>query len=305
MIAIYKLTFKELEDWPYIGQTRDLEVRLRAHIQALKRGTANYKMLEAYNISGDFPILEVLEEVTEENINEREKYYIEKFDSINNGLNITTGGDSSGSGYNHARSKFTREQLFKVFELLTSPLNSLWDIEQKTGVSKSQVWCISAGRTHIWLQKEFPESWEQIQGINRAMQSRKVDLVETIINFRTGEEVTASSATEFAKITGEIGAGFHSLLNRDTTHYKDWFIKGEEPKLELTLVKEGKLYRVYSKYRGEFCNTHNVNKNALSLMVKGKQKTTNGFSIATKDQINSLLYGDEKNWFDNTSGEMI
>ena len=40
-------------------------------------------------------------------------------------------------------------------------------------------------------------------------------------------------------------------------------------------------------------------------MIKGKQKTTNGFSIATPEQLISPQYGDEKNWFDNTSGEMI
>lgn len=305
MIAIYKLVFKGLEDWPYIGQTRDLDVRLKAHIQALKRGTANYKMIQAYEAVEEFPILEVLEEVTEDKLNEREKLYIEKFNSIECGLNITSGGDSSGSGYNHARSKFSREQLIEAFEMLTSPLAKLSDIEKATGVSLQQVSAISKGRTHIWLQKEFPENWEQIQGINRALQSRKTDLIETIINFKTGEEVTASTATEFARITGDIASGFNLLLNRDIDHYKDWFIKGNEPKLELTLVRDNKLYRVYSKYRGEFCKNYEVNKNALSLMVRGKQKTTNGFSIATPEQLISLQYGDEKNWFDNTSGEMV
>lgn len=98
-MIVYKIT-NLINGKVYIGQTvRSLEERYRGHIQRANKGYMGklYPAMRKYGIDNFKP--EVIEEIDEslpdakQLLNEREIYWIAKYDSANNGYNITLGGD--------------------------------------------------------------------------------------------------------------------------------------------------------------------------------------------------------------------
>jgi group I intron endonuclease len=96
-MIIYKCKNK-ISDKVYIGKTiHNLEKRKEQHIVAsLKKNTIFYNALRSYGI--DNFLWEVIYTAkTNEELNEKEIYYITKYDSINAGYNMVVGGNG---GYN-------------------------------------------------------------------------------------------------------------------------------------------------------------------------------------------------------------
>lgn len=78
----------------YIGQTvMQLNKRWLAHIQESKTFSERplYRAMNKYGL--DSFNIKVIEETTEDNLSEREVYWIEYFNSYNRGYNATTGGE--------------------------------------------------------------------------------------------------------------------------------------------------------------------------------------------------------------------
>ena len=95
MAYIYKIT-NNLNGKIYVGKTlKTPELRLQEHIRDSKtERCANrplYRAFQKYGIE-NFS-LETVEECKVENVNEREKHWIEVFGSFKNGYNATVGGD--------------------------------------------------------------------------------------------------------------------------------------------------------------------------------------------------------------------
>lgn len=86
----------------YIGQSEDVKRRVDAHERALRHNTHYNKHLQsAWNKYGaDSFEFTMLEFCPEELLDEREVYYIETYNSFNNGYNMNIGG-SSNRGYKH------------------------------------------------------------------------------------------------------------------------------------------------------------------------------------------------------------
>lgn len=79
----------------YIGQTiRTVNQRFKQHINDARNNRCNSKLHRAITKYGEecfYPI--ILEECDEDIIDEREKYYIQLYDSVKNGYNISYGGE--------------------------------------------------------------------------------------------------------------------------------------------------------------------------------------------------------------------
>lgn len=102
----------------YIGQAIDLNKRLRAHFSHMKTGRyehiALYKAIQKYGIDNfDLEVLEYIDNTKEGFkilLDEKEKYYIQKFNSYGpTGYNQTLGGDAGVLGL-----KLTEEQKAKI-----------------------------------------------------------------------------------------------------------------------------------------------------------------------------------------------
>ena len=92
--GVYKITNKRTGEI-YVGQSYNVHAREGKHYKELTQGTHHNKGLQEDFDAGDKFIFEVLEKMpnaTREELEEREIYYIEKFNSYNEGYNRTRGG---------------------------------------------------------------------------------------------------------------------------------------------------------------------------------------------------------------------
>ena len=111
----------------YIGQAKNVKQRFQAHCKPSSAYVENDLVAKAIQKYGKSHFwVEILEEKVE-NYNEREQYWIDKYNSIRpNGYNIMNGGEEppTFSGVNHPESKFTEHILNEIiFELKYSDLS--------------------------------------------------------------------------------------------------------------------------------------------------------------------------------------
>ena len=95
MIGIYKIT-NNIDGKCYIGQSKDIEARWKKHISVYNNKTApNYKLYRAMKKYGLSSFrFEIIEECEPEELNSREIYWIQYYDSFFNGYNMTLGGEA-------------------------------------------------------------------------------------------------------------------------------------------------------------------------------------------------------------------
>lgn len=98
-MVIYKITNK-INGKVYIGKTiRNIQDRFQRHIQDATSGRLDTHLARAIRKYGQSNFeVSLVEEVQEEsNLSDREKYWIEQFNSFNDGYNETRGGDGGNT----------------------------------------------------------------------------------------------------------------------------------------------------------------------------------------------------------------
>ena len=161
-IGIY---FLEVKNLYYIGQSVSIEKRIAEHKRTLRLNEHfNKKMQTAFNLLDDHDKISwgVLEECSIEQLDKLEKSYISEFNSVSEGLNITKGGESLGSGLDHPNSTYSRQLLYECLVLLQDPNNKMSDIGVKLDICKSTIHSIANGTLHIWLKEEFPIEYDNM-----------------------------------------------------------------------------------------------------------------------------------------------
>ena len=95
-IGIYALYWEE-PDLVYIGQSKDIEARFYEHERLLKVGKhPNYKVNRAYNNYG-LPEFFIIEKCGLNELNNLEIKWMAECSSLENGLNITREGITTGT----------------------------------------------------------------------------------------------------------------------------------------------------------------------------------------------------------------
>ena len=94
MKGIYQI-FNTKNGKSYIGQSKDISHRKNCHIYDLKNNRHKNKALQNdYNEDPKSIIFRILCKCEEEYLDDLERYFIKKYDSIENGYNILIGGKS-------------------------------------------------------------------------------------------------------------------------------------------------------------------------------------------------------------------
>lgn len=142
MCGIYKIT-NMYNGKIYIGQSIDIKARWRNH----RNSTSDYALYRAFRKYGiDNFKFEVIEECNVDQLNERECYWINYYDSYFNGYNETLGGNNGGGN-------LSKESVKRIIDLLLAGENTNVEIGEMVGVSDNMVSAINVGRS--WRQPDL------------------------------------------------------------------------------------------------------------------------------------------------------
>lgn len=151
MIGIYKITNKN-NGMVYIGQTDNIERRLSEHKQKRTETIDDYiNVLGVENF--DF---EIVEECNLEELDSKEKEYIEKYNSIKNGYNIQQGGFNNSQGEGNGRAKLTEKDVIFIRESYSKHISPslLYKEYFKDKITKNQFQAIWQGRSWTSIMPE-------------------------------------------------------------------------------------------------------------------------------------------------------
>lgn len=152
-VGIYKIE-NLINGKIYIGQSIDIEKRWSTHVSILNQNHHyNPHLQNAWNKYGieNFKF-SIIEECTQYELNDREIYWIEQYDSFKNGYNLTSGGGNTES--------FSKSVIqFDVNGKEVNRYFSISEAETVTGVSYSMIseCCSDKRKTaggYIWQYEE-------------------------------------------------------------------------------------------------------------------------------------------------------
>ena len=170
---IYKITNK-INGKSYIGQTTDYKRRFSEHKAKGYNNEENKLLYYAFDKYGiDNFTFEVIEDKTP-NYNEREKYWIQYYDSYENGYNMTLGGEEPPLHIkeNSPFATHAQEDVDKVIDLLINTTIQMKDIAVLTNYDYSTIKRINNGK--LWhneklaypLRKETSREYQKERALN-------------------------------------------------------------------------------------------------------------------------------------------
>lgn len=142
MTGIYKIQ-NNINNKIYIGQSKNIEKRLKDHKNRANDTNSNeynrhlYRSMRKYGIE-NFSF-EIIEECNVDELNEKERYWIEYYNSFFNGYNLTFGGDSSGS-------EIYKNKIINIISDLENTDKTQKEIAKENEISEEMVQGINTGR---------------------------------------------------------------------------------------------------------------------------------------------------------------
>lgn len=154
IFKIYKIQFPNGK--VYIGQSVNYKNRWREHLREAARGNdlKIYRAMRKYNITIEaFSIIE--NNITsQDEANSKEIYYIQEFNSIKNGYNITEGGQCGNGlyGESHPNHILTDDQIKEIREIRATKTYTMKEVYAFYDDLMSY-----SGFQKIWLYESRPE----------------------------------------------------------------------------------------------------------------------------------------------------
>lgn len=191
--SIYKIT-NIINNKCYIGQTNNVQRRFAEHKRESQKtnpkdSTAKilYRAIQKYGLE-NFNF-EVLEENVE-HYNEREKYWIEYFDSYNNGYNATIGGEEPPifQGEQHHLAVHTQETVNYIIDSLLHTNKTPQEIAQETDYDISSILRINRGIS--WHQDGLDYPLRQLS-IDKAHE-RALLIIDDLMNTKMTQREIAN-----------------------------------------------------------------------------------------------------------------
>ena len=101
--CIYAIKDKRSDKVIYIGQTGNFKKRKSEHFSDKRRRVTKYMFDEGYDNFEMYVLEELSDDTTLEEMRNKEQFYIDKFDTFNNGLNKRRSGNISADWKEYCR----------------------------------------------------------------------------------------------------------------------------------------------------------------------------------------------------------
>lgn len=151
MTGIYKITNK-INGHSYIGQSININERWRHHRNYSVKNSQYplYLAFAKYGLNNfDF---EVIEECLDNELDDKEIYYIQLYDTYYNGYNQTLGG----SGNKGCSIKISLNDLYEIYDLLINSTISQKEIANQFNVGEDTISEINQGKTRRLEGYKYP-----------------------------------------------------------------------------------------------------------------------------------------------------
>lgn len=218
----------------YIGQTQDIDRRKHEHIKELK-GNYHYNdyLQKAFNKYGESNFkFYIIERCDIDKLNEREKFYIEKYGTMNKhkGYNLRAGGHEPKLSESSKR-KISETRKKRIKEGKIIPVRHKWTDEQRERLSKAQ----------LKSYKNNPELKERLSEARATICIEKVKRIKMLLYMDM-------DINEIADITG-VGINIISHLDQGTTFQHilpklNYYIKNR-----YVINKQRQISKVLKEYR--------------------------------------------------------
>ena len=182
----------------YVGQSIDVNCRLRKHFTKLRNGKHENRHLQrSFNKYGEETFKSyILEECSQEELNDREKYWIEKIKAYEKGFNLTIGGDGI-NGWK-ADDEFKKHMSEIVSGEKNPNYGHKWTDEMKRNLSEQ--------RKGLYANKNNPNS-------KRVICVEKLKVYETINDASVDCQCKSpSSISRCLKDKGYVANNYHFVL---------------------------------------------------------------------------------------------
>lgn len=115
--GIYKITNTN-NNKIYIGSSKNIDKRFQEHLYSLKNNLHHSSKLQrSYNKTNDKSIFkfEIIEEMTEDKLKEKEQYYIDLYDSFNTGYNCCAKVDNPKYSLKNSKKAINKQNLDNLY----------------------------------------------------------------------------------------------------------------------------------------------------------------------------------------------
>lgn len=235
MVGIYKIQNKQ-NGKIYIGQSNDIERRFKEHCSPSRYKKSRIPVDFAIHKYGtDAFTYEVIEECDIESLNKREEYWIQYYDTTQQGYNCSTGGNQQSVGSNNGRAKVTEEDVIFIRQAYNNHLKQKDIYEQfKDKITWHSFQAIWQGRVwrHIMPEVFTPENKEYYIYQNSIGEKSAVSKLtdEEVANFRFRYQ-NESARDMYAEVADRIAyTTFQQILCGTGDRYKNVPVYHKAPK---------------------------------------------------------------------------
>lgn len=222
--GIYVIYFEDSPNEFYVGRSSNLHVRLQNHRSALLANRhINSKLQNYYNKYGE-PKFEILIRAEPEALKDLEQFYIQEFDSYNNGLNLTNGGENAGYGEGVHTAKHTEQEYISVLEYLANTDFSTSKISDITGVSRDIIKHISSGYAHGYLANKCPDLYKKVMSkkYTRDNSAKSKGIIYPEVISPHGEILSVDNIHKFCALHNLQPQNMHKVLTKQRKSHKGW-----------------------------------------------------------------------------------
>ena len=289
----------------YIGQSIDIYNRWYHHKHELNNNSHYNRCLQnAWNKYGEenFNFF-IIEECLEEELDNKEIYYIDHFDShahVGNkqGYNLTTGGEGIGNLSEEERQIYREVQKsIPIYQIdLNGNIVNNWkygarEASKKLDMSQTAIWhCINGNRKtyrgYIWVTiADYNKGFKLSDYINQNTQAKKILQYDMFGNF-----IKYWDSANSASLYGYDASSIIKVCKQKLKHYKNYLWCYEE----FNYINDDFIYELHKKdyikvydsnniFLGsytsqiEISKKYDINKSMICQCLKGNLKHANGF----------------------------